>query len=120
MNKQHLGQCLASAIAIYYDVLCLVHEMLRRYGTTLSLMVPGFAEQLAINNGVSVTANGVPLFYVIVRRCGASNLSPMAFGKAVQEALDATCYANCCDRLRLLRVEQGPSGLIALTLTIGG
>lgn len=120
MSNYILQQILAMAAAGYYDVLCVLLEMLHRFGTTLGLMVPGFAEQLAINNGVSVTANGVPLFYAVVRHCGASNLSPMAFGKAVQEALDATCYANCCNRLRLLRVDQLPGGCVGLTLTIGG
>lgn len=120
MNNLLLQQILAMAAAGYYDVLCVLFEMLHRFGTTLGLMVPGFAEQLAINNGVGVTANGVPLFYVIVRRCGASNLSPMAFGKAIQEALDTTCYANCCDRLRLLRVDQLANGYVGLTLTVEG
>lgn len=43
----------------------------------------------------------------------------MAFGRAVQEALDETTYANCLDRLRLLRVDQLPGGFVGLTMTLG-
>lgn len=104
------------AIAIYYDVLDIVAEMLRKYAAALGLMTPGLPEQLAVPNGVDVTANGVPLYYVAVKRRNEQFRSPMAFGRAVQEALEATCYANCVPPLVLLRVEQLPGGFIGLTL----
>ena len=120
MNKQHLNQLLMMAAAGYPDVLAVLVEMLRKYAATLGLMVPGIPEQLAIDNGVGVTANGIPVYYAVAKRHGDVFHSPMAFGRAVQEALDATTYANCLDRLRLLRVDQLPGGYVGLTLTIGG
>lgn len=122
MNRQLLNQLLMMAAAGYYDVLCVLLEMLRRYASTLGLMAPGLPEQLALSNGngVDVTGNGLPLFRAVVKRRGNAFNSPLAFGKAVQEALDATCYANCCNRLRLLRVDQLPGGYVGLTLTVEG
>lgn len=80
------------AIALYYDVLDIVAEMLRKYAAALGLMTPGLPEQLAVPNGVAITDSGVPLYYVAVKRRNEQFRSPMAFGQAVQEALDATCY----------------------------
>lgn len=119
MNNFQLQQILMMAAAGYPDVLAVLVEMLRKYAATLGLMAPGIPEQLAIDNGVGVTANGVPLYYAVVKRHGDMFRSPMAFGRAVQEALDATTYANCLDRLRLLRVDQLPGGYVGLTLTVG-
>ena len=71
-------------------------------------------------NGVDVTGNGLPLFRAVVKRRGNVFNSPLAFGQAVQEALDVTTYRYCLERLRLLRVDQLPGGYIGLTLTVGG
>lgn len=107
-------------LTMYYNALYMLYEMLHKFGPALGLMVPGIPEQLAINNGVDVTVNGVPLFRAVVKRRGESNLFPMAFGKAVQGALDETTYHYCLDRLRLLRVDQLPGGYVGLTLTVEG
>lgn len=120
MNKQHLNQLLMMAAAGYPDVLAVLVEMLHKYGPTLGLMVPGIPEQLAIDNGVGVTTNGIPIYQAVVKRRGDVFRSPMAFGQAVQEALDATCYQNCLPRLVLVRVDQLPGGYVGLTLTVGG
>ncbi|NBI10129.1 hypothetical protein D1641_08870 [Colidextribacter sp. OB.20] len=119
MNSR-LNQQLMMAIAFYPDVLALVASMLQQHAAALGLMTPGLPEQLAVPNGVDVTANGVPLYYVAVKRRNEQFRSQMAFGKAIQEAIDATCYANCVPPLVLLRVEQLLGGYIGLTLTIGG
>ena len=114
--NQILNQRLMMAMALYYDVLDVVAEMLRKYAPALGLMTPGLPEQLAVPNGVAITDSGVPLYYVAVKRRNEQFRSPMAFGRAVQEALEATCYANCCPPLVLLRVEQLPGGFVGLTL----
>lgn len=57
-------------------------------------MAPGIPDQLAVSNGVDVTANGLPLYYAVVKRRGDMFRSPMAFGRAVQDALDETTYAR--------------------------
>ena len=119
MSNYQFQQILAMAAAAYPDVLAVVAEMLRKYAATLGLMAPGIPEQLAICNGVDVTANGLPLFRAVVKRRGDMFRSPMAFGRAVQDALDETTYANCLDRLRLLRVDQLPGGFVGLTMTLG-
>lgn len=120
MNKQHLNQLLMMAAAGYPDVLAVLVEMLRKYAAALGLMVPGIPEQLAIGNGIDVTANGVPLFRAAVKRRREVFRSPRAFGQAVQEALDLTVYENCLPRLVLVRVDQLPGGYVGLTLTVGG
>lgn len=107
------------AAACYPDVLAVLVEMLRHNAANLGLMAPGIPEQLAICNGVDVTANGLPLFRAVVKRRGDVFGSPMAFGRAVQDALDETTYHYCLDRLRLLRVDQLPGGFVGLTLTLG-
>ena len=117
--NQILNQRLMMAMALYYDVLDVVAEMLRKYAPALGLMTPGLPEQLAVPNGVAITDSGVPLYYVAVKRRNEQFRSPMAFGRAVQEALDETTYANCLDRLRLLRVDQLPGGFVGLTMTLG-
>lgn len=96
MSNYQFQQILAMAAAGYPDVLAVVAEMLRKYAATLGLMVPGIPDQL-----------------------GDMFRSPMAFGKAIQEAIDATCYANCVPPLVLLRVQQLPGGFVGLTLTLG-
>ena len=119
MNNLHLQKILLMAAEGYPDVLAVVAEMLRKYAATLGLMVPGIPDQLAVGNGVDVTANGLPLYYAVAKRHGDMFRSPMAFGKAIQEAIDATCYANCVPPLVLLRVQQLPGGFVGLTLTLG-
>ena len=120
MNKAILSQLLAMAMAGYYDVLVVLMEALRRNTDTLGLMVPGLVDQLAVNNGVAVTADGVPLFRAVaMKRRGDVFRSPMEFGQALQGALDAVCYANCLNRLRLVRVDQLPGNYVGLTLTWG-
>ena len=115
MNSR-LNQQLMMAIAFYPDVLALVASMLQQHAAALGLMTPGLPEQLAVPNGVAITDSGVPLYYVAVKRRNEQFRSPMAFGRAVQEALEATCYANCVPPLVLLRVEQLPGGFVGLTL----
>lgn len=68
MSKQLLNQLLMMAAAGYYDILAVLAEMLRKYGPTLGLMVPGIPEQLAIDNGVGVTANGIPVYYAVMNQ----------------------------------------------------
>ena len=92
MNNFQLRNILMMAAAYYPDVLAVLVEMLRRNAANLGLMAPGIPDQLAVSNGVDVTANGLPLYYAVVKRRGDMFRSPMAFGQAVQEALDATCY----------------------------
>lgn len=116
----NFNQQLMMAIALYPDILALVASMLQQYAAALGLMAPGLPEQLAVPNGVGVTANGVPLYYVAVKRRNEQFRSPLAFGRAVQEALEATCYASCLPPLVLLRVEQLPGGFVGLTLSVGG
>lgn len=122
MNSLLIQQILMMAAAGYPDVLSVLAETLRQNAAALGLMAPGFPEQLALNNGngVEVTGNGLPLFRAVVKRRGNVFHSPLAFGQAVQEALDATTYRYCLDRLRLLRVDQLPDGYIGLTLTVEG
>ena len=119
MNNFQLRNILMMAAAYYPDVLAVLVEMLRHNAANLGLMAPGIPEQLAICNGVDVTANGLPLFRAVVKRRGDVFGSPMAFGRAVQDALDETTYHYCLDRLRLLRVDQLPGGFVGLTLTLG-
>ena len=119
MNNCQLRNILMMAAAYYPDVLAVLVEMLRRNAANLGLMAPGIPDQLAVSNGVDVTANGLPLYYAVVKRRGDMFRSPMAFGRAVQDALDETTYANCLDRLRLLRVDQLPGGFVGLTMTLG-
>jgi len=122
MNSLLLQQILAMAAAGYYDVLTVLAEMLHREGAALGLMAPGLPEQLGLYNGsgVDVTRDGVPLYRAVVRRRGDVFRSPMAFGQAVQAALDEICYANCMTRLRLLRVDTLPGGYVGLTLSVEG
>ena len=116
MNSYQLQQIQA----LYFDILCALLEMLRKYAAPLGLMVPGIPEQLAIENGIDVTANGVPLFRAAVKRRREVFRSPRAFGQAVQEALDMIAYENCFPRLVLVRVDQLPGGYVGLTLTVEG
>jgi len=122
MNSLLLQQILSAAVAGYYDILAALLEMLRQNGAALGLMIPGLPEQLGLynGNGVDVTRDGVPLYRAVVRRRGDVFRSPMAFGQAVQAALDETCYANCMTRLRLLRVDTLPGDCVGLTLTWEG
>ena len=120
MNNFQLHNILMMAAACYPDVLAILVEMLRHNAANLGLMAPGIPEQLAICNSVDVTANGLPLFRAVVKRRGDVFGSPMAFGKAIQEAIDATCYANCVQQLVLLRVDNLPGGYVGLTLTVEG
>lgn len=118
MNNLLLQQILAMAAAGYYDVLCVLFEMLHRFGTTLGLMVPGFAEQLAINNGVGVTANGQPIYCaVVLRRNGREVQSIRALRAAVQDALDEVCYGFCIPRLCVVSARYLPDGFVGLVLT---
>ena len=119
MNNFQLRNILMMAAAYYPDVLAVLVEMLRHNADALGLMAPGIPEQLAICNGVDVTANGLPLFRAVVKRRGDVFDSPIAFGRAVQDALDKTTYHYCLDRLRLLRVDQLPGGFVGLTMTLG-
>lgn len=118
LTTSQLRQIFSIAAAGYYDVLFFLAATLHRYGPALGLMIPGFPEQLGINSGIDVTDNGVPLYYAVVKRCGETNRPPMAFGKALQEALDATSYQNCVNRIVLLQVKPLPGGYVGLTLTV--
>lgn len=122
MNSFQFHQLLMMAAAGYFDVLSVLAEMLRQNAAALGLMAPGLPEQLALDNGngVDVTASGLPLFRAVVIRRGNVFNSPLAFGQAVQEALDATTYRYCLERLRLLRVDNLPGGYVGLTLTVEG
>lgn len=120
MNSFQFHQLLMMAAAGYPDVLSVLAEMLRQNAAALGLMAPGLPEQLAICNGVDVTASGLPLFRAVVIRRGNVFNSPLAFGQAVQEALDATTYRYCLEHLRLLRVDNLPGGYVGLTLTVEG
>lgn len=120
MNKVQRNQILLAAIAIYYNVLAMLFEMMRHNAAALGLMAPGIPDQLAVYNGVGVTENGVPFFLAAVKRRGNVFHSQMEFGRAVQEALDVTCYANCAERLVLQHVDPLPNGYIGLTLTVEG
>jgi len=115
-----MNHILMMAATIYPEVLALVASMLQQHAAALGLMTPGLPEQLAVPNGVAITDSGVPLYYVAVKRRNEQFRSPMAFGQAVQEALDLTVYENCLPRLVLVRVDQLPGGYVGLTLTVGG
>lgn len=118
LNQAHLRQIFNQATADYFDVAYVSAETIHS-NPGLGLLAPGTAEQLMLNNGVSVTADGIPLFRLVARRADDENRSPMAFGRAIQAALDKTCYGYCCTRLSLLRVEQLPGNFVGLTLTWG-
>ena len=60
MNNFQLRNILMMAAAYYPDVLAVLVEMLRRNAANLGLMAPGIPDQLAVSNGVDVTANGLP------------------------------------------------------------
>jgi len=105
----------------YFEILYILLEMLHHNGTALGLMAPGLPEQLGLYNGkgVDVTSDGVPLYRAVVRRRGNTPFrSPLAFGQAVQDALDEACYSSGFYRLRLLRVDPLPGGCVGLTLTV--
>lgn len=106
------------ATADYFDVAYATADSISNNGN-LGLLPPGTPEQLMVNNGVGVTADGIPLFRLVARRASNDGLSPMAFGRAVQAALDKTCYGYCCNRLSLLRVDQLPGNFVGMTLTWG-
>lgn len=117
----NLNQQLMMAAAIYPDILAIVTELLHRYAAALGLMVPGVPEQLALDNGVGVTNSGVPVFGVVVKRRQTSSFSSqLAFGRAVQEALNEVAYSTCSVPLYLLSVKPLPGGFVGLTLTVGG
>ena len=78
MNNFQLRNILMMAAAYYPDVLAVLVEMLRRNAANLGLMAPGIPDQLAVSNGVDVTANGLPLYYAVVKRRGDMFRSPMA------------------------------------------
>ena len=115
-----MNHILMMAAAIYPEVLALVASMLQQHAAALGLMTPGLPEQLALDNGVGVTNSGVPVFGVVVKRRQTSTFSSqLAFGRAVQEALNEVAYSNCTAPLYLLRVQQLPGGFVGLTLTLG-
>lgn len=103
---------------IYRQILELLMEMLRQNSSTLGLMVPGCPEQLAIQNWLGISANGQPFCRAAVLRRTNNFHSQLEFGRAVQKALDATCYANCTNRLLLVAVEEYPDDYIVLSLVV--
>lgn len=119
MNMSYLQQIFINALMAYPDVLSVLAETLRQNAASLGLLAPGFPEQLGIDNGVGVTANGQPLFYTVVPRRNRS-ISIRGMCVALQEALDETCYSFGLGWLYVLRVQVLPGGYIGLTLTIGG
>ena len=119
MNILQSQQILATLAACYPNVLAVLFEMLHKFGTALGAMIPGLPDQLAVQNGVDITPDGVPVFRAVICCRGNAFRSPMEFGRAIQDALDATCYEYCIDRLRLLRVIQLPGNRVGLVLTWG-
>lgn len=104
----------------YYDVLCVLAEMLHQHAAALGLMAPGLPNQLGINNGVDVTANGQPIYYAVVPRRNSSEIQSIrALRVAVQDALDVVCYGADFGRLYVLSARYLPGGYVGLTLTWG-
>lgn len=118
MMDAKLQQICSQATADYFGVATATAETIHK-NPNLGLLPPGAVEQLMLNGGVGVTADGIPLFRLVARRANDDGLSPMVFGHAVQAALDKTCYGYCCNRLSLLRVDQLPGNFVGLTLTWG-
>ncbi len=104
----------------YFDVAYATADTIHN-NVNLGLLPPGTPEQLMLNlnNGVNVTKEGIPLFHLVARRANTDNsISPMAFGRAIQAALDTTCYGCCCNRLSVVGVKFVGS-YVLLTLTWG-
>ena len=119
MNKTYLNDIFRQAVNDYFGVAAITAEAISK-NPDLGLLKPGTPDQLTVNNGVAVTVDGVPLFRAVAKkRRGDMFRSPMEFGQALQGALDAVCYANCLNRLRLVRVNQLPGNYVGLILTWG-
>lgn len=118
LNQAQLQQIFNQAIADYFDVAYATAETIRN-NPGLRILTPGTVEQIMLNNGVDVTADGIPRFRLIVRRADDEKRSLMADGRAIQAALDRTCYGYCCNRLSVLRLDQLPGNFLGLTLTWG-
>ena len=95
------------------------NAVFRMINKLLDLMVLSLVWVVCCIPVVTAGAASSALYYAVVKRRGDMFRSPMAFGRAVQDALDETTYANCLDRLRLLRVDQLPGGFVGLTMTLG-
>ena len=107
---------------VYYNILCMLHVMLCQYGKALGLMVPGIPEQMALANGkeIDTYVNGQPLYRVLVKQYTRVYRSRQDFGNAVQNDLDATCYASVAGRLKLVKVDDTlPDNYIGLELIEG-
>ena len=119
MNKTQLENIFRQAVSDYFGVAAITADAISK-NPNLGLLTPGTPNQLMVNNGVAVTADGVPVFRAVaIKHRGDIFRSPMEFGQALQGALDAVCYANCLNRLRLVRVNQLPGNYVVLTLTWG-
>lgn len=105
----------------YYDVLSVLAETLHQNAATLGLMAPGFPEQLGIDNGVGVTANGLPLFRAVVPRRNSRGgvQSIRMLRAAIQDSVDVTCFGFGLNRLCVLEARYLPGGYLGLTLTWG-
>lgn len=107
---------------VYSNILRILHVMLCQYGKALGLMVPGIPEQLALANGKEIDTYmyGQPLYRVLVKQYARVYRSRQDFGDAVQNNLDATCYANVAVRLKLVKVDDTlPDNYIGLELIVG-
>ena len=112
----YLQQIFINAVTAYPDVLSILAETLRQHAAALGLLAPGFPQQLGIDNGVGVTANGQPLFYAVVPRRSRS-ISIRGMCVALQEALDETCYSSGLGWLYVLQIQVLSGGYVGLTLT---
>ena len=120
MNKSVYNQILMMAAAEYYDVLSVLAEMLHQHAAALGLMAPGFPQQLGINNGVDVTANGQPIYYAVVPCRNSREVRSIRVLRAeLQDALDEVCYGADFGRLYVLSARYLPGGYVGLTLTWG-
>lgn len=120
MNKSVYNQILMMAAAGYYDVLSVLAEMLHQHAAALGLMAPGFPQQLGIDNGVAVTANGQPVYYAVVPRRNSRQVQSIRVLRAdLQDALDVVCYESCISRLYVASARYLPGGYLGLTLTWG-
>lgn len=118
-NQKKLQQIFNQAIADYPIVADIVATTIQNHAD-LGLLPPGTPDQLMIPNGVKVTANGTPIFRLVVR-CATmeANYASTKWRRAFQTALDETCYTSGYPRLILRGVKPLPRGYICLALTWG-
>lgn len=118
-HQKKLQQIFNQAVADYPIVADIVATTIQNHAD-LGLLPPGTPSQLMIPNGVKVTANGTPIFRLVVR-CATmeANYASTKWRRAFQTALDRTCYTNGYPRLILRGVKPLPRGYICLALTRG-